>query len=121
MSYFIGFIVGDSYFNISSQKQTNKITKEETRSTIRLCLASNVNSKDLSLLEKFKNELRVGTILKLSDLKGKRDQVRIIFYRKDLINVIIPLMKEYNLKFLTYQRQYQYNLVNYILENNIKY
>jgi hypothetical protein len=46
MSYFVGFIDDDGNFDISLQKQTNKITKEETRSTIRLCLASNVSSKD---------------------------------------------------------------------------
>jgi len=30
-------------------------------------------------------------------------------------------MKEYDLKFLTFQRQNQYKLVNYLLDNNIKY
>jgi len=79
MSYFVGFIDGNSYFDISIQKQTNKITKEETRSTIRLCLASNINSKDLPLLEKFQKELKVGTISKMSSFNNTRDQVRIIF------------------------------------------
>jgi hypothetical protein len=86
-----------------------------------LCLASNLHSRDISLLEKFKKELKVGTISKMSTLNGKRDQVRIIFYRRDLINVIIPLMKEYNLRFLTYQRQSQFYLLNHILDNNITY
>lgn len=119
MSYFVGFMDGDGYFDISPQKQTNKKTKEESRTTIRLRLASNLHSRDISLLEKFQKELKVGTLSKMSSLNGKRDQVRIIFSRRDLINVIIPLMKEYNLKILTYQRQTQYNLLNYILDNNL--
>lgn len=102
MSYYVGFIDGDGYFDISPQNKQIKKTKEETRSTIRLCLASNLHSRDISLLEKFKKELKVGTISKMSTLDEKRYQVIIIFYRRDLINIIMPLMKEYNLKFLTY-------------------
>jgi 5-formyltetrahydrofolate cyclo-ligase len=95
VSYFVGFIDGDGIFLFK-----NKQIKLQKKKQDRLCLASNVNS----LLEKFQKELRVGTISKMSSLNGTRDQVRIIFYRRDLINVIIPLMKEYDLKFLTYQR-----------------
>lgn len=45
--------------------------------------------------------------------------MRVIFSKKDLLTVRIPLMKEYNLNFLTYQRAKQYALANYILENSI--
>lgn len=36
-----------------------------------------------------------------------------------MITIIIPLIKEYNLKFLTKQRILQFNLLNHILDKNI--
>lgn len=39
--------------------------------------------------------------------------------KKDLVTVILPLIKLYNLQFLTSQRVKQFALVNYILENSI--
>nr|YP_009722338.1 hypothetical protein [Morchella importuna]QGN66740.1 hypothetical protein [Morchella importuna] len=52
-------------------------------------------------------------------MSGGREQVRVIFSKKDLVTVILPLIKEYNLLFLTSQRVKQFALVNYILENSI--
>jgi hypothetical protein len=61
--------------------------------------------------------LGVGTI----DKKSNREQHRLSFYKKDLVNVIIPLKKYYNLKFLTYNRSTQFKLLMYVLDNNIIY
>lgn len=116
MSMFIGFMDGDGYFDIGEQKQYNKKTKVPTRSTIRIRLASNVNIRDLALLEYFVETLKAG---KIDTMSGDRNQVRVIFSKKDLTTIILPLIKEYNLEFLTSQRAKQYALVNYILDNYI--
>lgn len=117
MAMFMGFMDGDGYFDIGEQKQYSKIKSQcYLKSTIRIRLATNVHIRDLSLLEYFVQILGLGKISKMS---GDREQVRVIFSKKDLITVILPLIKEYNLKFLTYQRVKQFALVNYILENNI--
>jgi len=116
MAMFIGFMDGDGYFDIGEQKQYNKKTKAPARSTIRIRLASNVNIRDLALLEYFVDTLKVGKIDKMS---GDRNQVRVIFSKKDLLTVILPLIEEYNLEFLTSQRTKQFFLVKYILDNSI--
>lgn len=115
MSMFIGFIDGDGYFDIGEQKQYNKRSKELVKSTIRIRLAINVHSRDLPLLKYFIKVLGVGKIGKMSN----RNQVRLIFYKKDLIEIIIPLIEKNNLKFLTKERNKQYALLIYILDNNI--
>jgi len=113
---FMGFIDGDGYFDIGEQKQYNKKTKAPARSTIRIRLASNLNIRDLALLEYFVETLKVG---KIDTMSGDRNQIRVIFYQKDLSTVILPLIQEYNLQFLTIQRAKQFALVNYILKNSI--
>ena len=113
---FMGFMDGDGYFDIGEQKQYNKKTKAPARSTIRIRLASNVNIRDLALLEYFVETLKVG---KIHTMSGDINQFRVIFSKKDLLTVILPLIQEYNLQFLTIQRAKQFALVNYILENSI--
>jgi len=112
----MGFMDGDGYFDVGEQKQYNRITKSLVKSTIRIRLASNVHVRDLSLLEYFVEKLGVGNI---SKMPAGREQVRVIFSKKDLVTVILPLIKEYKLQFLTSQRVKQFALVNYILENSI--
>lgn len=114
MAMFVGFIDGDGYFDIGSQKQYKKNSKLEARSTIRIRLGTNVNKRDLNTLLYFQRVLGVGTI----DNKGT-DQVRLLFYKEDLIQKIIPLMKKYNLSFLVHNRRSQFNLLEYIINNNI--
>lgn len=104
--FFIGFLDGDGYFDIGPQKQYNKKTKEETRSTIRIRLGTNVHKKDIETLKYFQKTLGFGTI----DNKGL-DQVRLLFYKEDIITKIIPLIKKYNLEFLVHNRRVQYNLL----------
>lgn len=115
MAMFMGFIDGDGYFDIGEQKQYNKTTKTLVKSTVRIRLATNVHIRDKALLEYFIQVLHVG---KISNMSG-REQVRVIFTKKDLVTVILPLIKEYNLEFFTSQRANQFALVNYILKNSI--
>jgi len=116
MAMFMGFMDGDGYFDIGEQKQYNK-NKTLARSTIRIRLACNINVRDLALLEYFVITLGVGKID--YSMMAKREQVRVIFSKKDLFTVIIPLIKKYELIFLTSQRAKQFSQVNYILENSI--
>jgi hypothetical protein len=116
MALFMGFIDGDGYFDIGEQKQYNKSTKILVKSTIRIRLATNVHNRDLPLLEYFVKTLGVG---KISNMSGDREQVRVIFSKKDLVTVILPLIKEYDLQFLTFQRINQFALLKYILDNSI--
>lgn len=119
MAMFMGFMDGDGYFDIGEQKQYSKakVLLTPDSSTIRIRLASNVHSRDLPLLEYFIKVLGVGSMSKMS----KRDQVRVIFSKKDIVDVILPLIKLYNLKFLTVQRAKQFSLLTYILENDIRH
>ena len=117
MSLFIGFMDGDGYFDIGEQKQYNKITKTLVKSTLRIRLATNVHIRDLSTLRLFREALGVSNISYLINKK----QVKLTFYKRDLINVILPLIKTYNLKFLNKERIKQFSLLTYILDNNIKY
>lgn len=119
MAMFMGFFDGDGYFDIGEQKQYSKakILLTPASSTIRIRLASNVHSRDLPLLEYFREVLGVGSISKMS----KRNQVRIIFSKKDIIDVILPLIRLYRLRFFTVQRAKQFSLLTYILENDIRH
>lgn len=116
LAMFMGFMDGDGYFDIGEQKQYNK-NKTLARSTIRIRLACNINVRYLTLLEYFVRTLGVGKID--YSMMAKREQVRVIFSKKDLFTVIIPLIKKYELIFLTSQRAKQFSQVNYILENSI--
>lgn len=119
MAMFMGFFDGDGYFDIGEQKQYSKAKTMLTpaSNTIRIRLATNVHSRDLPLLEYFRKVLGVGSISKMS----KRNQVRIIFSKKDIIDVILPLIRLYGLRFFTMQRAKQFSLLTYILDNDIKH
>ena len=47
--------------------------------------------------------------------------MRIIFSKKDIIDVILPLIRLYDLRFFTVQRGKQFSLLTYILENDIRH
>jgi hypothetical protein len=74
-----------------------------------------MHTRDTSLLIYLTKVLGVGSI---SNLKSV-NQTRLIFYNNDLTTVIIPLIKQYGLHFLTTTRLSQFALLNYILDNNI--
>ena len=114
MSMFMGLVDGDGYIEIGPQKQyNNSITKP--KSTMRARLVIRLHTRDTTLLIYLTKVLGIGSI---SELKSK-NQTRLIFSKKDLSTVIIPLIKKYDLYFLTKNRSNQFALLNYILDNNI--
>lgn len=119
MSMFMGLVDGDGYIEIGPQKQYNASTIAP-KSTIRARLVIRLHTRDSSLLIHLRDVLGVGSI---STLKATSENTggltRLIFSKKDLTTVIIPLIKEYNLQFLTINRYKQFALLNYIIDNNI--
>lgn len=115
MSKFIGIVDGDGYIEIGPQKQYNKSTNNLAKSTIRARLVIRLHERDETLLNHLTNVLGVGSISKLSSV----NQIRLIFNKKDLTDIIIPLMNLYNLQFLTFNRAKQFTLLNYIITNRI--
>ena len=129
MSMFRGLVDGDGYIEIGPQKQyfPAKLTKSPAKSTIRARLVIRMHTRDTALLTYLTKVLGVGSLSSLDSV----NQTRLIFTpwprtaaagaeaKRDLVTVIIPLIKLYNLQFLTINRDRQYALLNYILENNI--
>ena len=113
----IGFLDGDGYFDIGVQKQYNKNLSIEGKSTIRIRLGINLQYKDKEILEFIVKNLGVGKI----DYSESKKQYRLIFYKKDILNVIHPYMQSKNIEFLVNSRRKQYFLYKYIMENNIKH
>lgn len=118
MAMFIGFVDGDGLFDIGEQKQYDKKTKKENlqKSTIRIRLGINLHIRDVELLRYFVSVLGQG---KIDDSKKKIDQVRLIFYKHEIVTVIMPLIELYNLRFLTTSRQAQYSCLLHIFNNNL--
>ena len=117
MAMFLGLVDGDGYIEIGPQKQYQKKTKLLVRSTIRARLVIRLNNRDTELLIYISERLKVGSISILHEI----NQTRLIFSKKDLTTVILPLINKYNLQFLIYNRLEQFKLLKYILKNNIKY
>ena len=109
----MGIVDGDGYLEIGPQKQYNKINN--AKSTIRSRLVIRMHNRDKSLLIYLTTVLGVGSLSSLDSI----NQTRLIFTKKDLVYVIIPLIKFYNLQFLTVNRARQFALLNHILENNL--
>lgn len=114
MSMFMGLVDGDGYIEIGPQKQYNK-SGDTPKSTIRARLVIRLHSRDVSLLTYLTKVLGVGSISNLDSV----NQTRLIFSKRDLTVVIIPLIKQYGLQFLTVNRCNQFALLNYIIDNNI--
>lgn len=114
IAMFMGLVDGDGYIEIGPQKQYNK-SGNIPKSTIRARMVIRLHSRDLSLLTYLTEVLGICSISSLDSI----DQTRLIFSKKDLTTVIIPLIKEYGLQFLTGNRCNQFALLNYILDNNL--
>jgi len=114
MSMFMGLVDGDGYIEIGPQKQYNK-SSIIPRSTIRARLVLRLHSRDIEFITYLTKVLGLGSISSLNSV----NQTRLIITKKDLSTVIIPLIKLYNLNFLTFNRISQYALLNYILDNQI--
>jgi LAGLIDADG endonuclease len=117
MEKFIGLLDGDGYIEIGPQKQYNKNSIENPKSTIRMRIVLRLHKEDKELLEFISNILNIG---KLDELKSV-NQYRLIIYKTDIFNIIYPYLQTNNLEFLTYNRRKQYLLLKYIIENNIKH
>lgn len=117
MSMFMGLLDGDGWIEIGPQKQYigSKSSKYHAKTTIRIRFGINLHSRDSDMLINISKVLGTGSI---SQLKTK-NQTRLLFYKRDLVVVILPLIKQYNLTFLTHNRLAQYTLLTHILENNI--
>ena len=115
LQIFVGLLDGDGYIEIGPQKQYNKNPDNKPKDTIRTRIVLRLHKIDKELLELFQEILNVG---KIDELKTK-NQYRYILYKADIKDVLLPLMKKYNLKFLTYNRKTQYKLLEYIFDNNI--
>jgi len=115
MCTFMGFIDGDGYIDVGEQKQYKKKTKELSNSTIRIAMGLGLDARDLYMLNLFANVLGVGKVRPIPNT----NKYRLLFSKSDLVNVIIPLIKKYNITFLVYNRVMQYNLMKYIIDNNI--
>jgi len=109
----MGIVDGDGYIEIGPQKQYN--LSGVAKSTIRARLVIRLHSRDSSLLAYLSEVLGVGSISSLKSV----NQTRLIFSKKDLTTVIIPLIKKYDLQFLIANRRNQFSLLNYIIDNNI--
>ena len=110
MEILLGFLDGDGYFDIGAQKQYNKNPNNQPKSTIRIRLGINLQFKDKELLELIIKKLGVGKI----DYSKSKNQYRLIFYQKDILNVIYPYIQSNNIEFLVYNRQKQFFLFKYI-------
>jgi len=105
----IGFIDGNGYICICKTK----------KKYIKLCLVISLDIKDLFILEYIQFHLKLG-IINTYPKKGKKHTCKLIINKTDLQDVFFPLLKYYNLFFLTEVRAIQYNKALYILYNDIK-
>lgn len=115
MGMFVGLVDGDGYIEIGPQKQYNKSVESTPKSTIRARLVIRLHSRDKAFLTSLTKVLGAGSISSLPSV----NQTRLIFSKRDLVAVIIPLMKQYNLQFLTGNRARQFALLNHIIDNQI--
>lgn len=115
---FIGFIDGDGYIRVT--KRLKKIPGKGEIDYISISLVINLNENDLDLLNKFKSELNLGQVYNITPKKGNK-LARLEISKRDIKNILIPLLDYYDIKFLTEIRQKQYLLLKYIINNNLTY
>lgn len=119
MAMFMGFVDGDGYIEIGPQKQYHKDKSKigNPESTIRARLVIRLHVRDTSLLEYFQKILNTGKITFLV----KENQKRLIFTKASLETVILPLIKEYNLSYYTYNRLKQNYNLKFIIDNKLSH
>ena len=111
----MGLIDGDGYIYIGESKKKDK----NKLSTIILKIVIKLHIRDKLTLNYIVKEIGVGRI---DYLKWKSTEyVRMIINKKDIKNVIIPLINKYEIKPLTKIRILQYNILKEIIEKKIKY
>jgi len=109
---FLAFLAGliDSVGNF----QISKTTKEFI--TIKLVIS--LHLKDITILEYIYSVLNLGKITVSRDLKNPT--CKLIINKTDLQKYLLPLLIHHKIYFLTLTRIKQFNLVVYILKNDLK-
>ena len=105
LAFLVGVIDGDGY--IFARKRSNGYLE------FNLVIA--LHNRDLATLEYILSKLHCGSIVKVN-----ADSSKLVLYYYELKHVLVPLLLQNNLFFLTENRTKQYNLLLYTLENNIK-
>nr|YP_008474815.1 hypothetical protein [Ogataea polymorpha]AGS44033.1 hypothetical protein [Ogataea polymorpha] len=116
LSLFIGFIDADGYIRISSQKNLY----DKNHINISIVLNLKYSNEDRYMLEYIKEVLNIGYIYNITPRKGNKI-IRFEISKSDIKTKLYPLLSKYNIKFLTEDRQKQYYISKYILDNNIIY
>jgi hypothetical protein len=105
LSFLVGLIDGDGYI-------FNRFRKN---GYIESNLIITFHNRDIKTFEYILNKLGFGTILKVN-----KDDSKYVIYNFELRYILVPLLIRNNLYFLTKTRSQQYNVLLYIIENNIK-
>jgi hypothetical protein len=117
LALIVGFIDGDGYIRVT--KKTKK-SAQGAINYIYISLVINLHYNEFELLKYFSEQLNIGKVYMITPKTGNK-VVRLEINKTDFKNILIPLLENNNIKFLTINRQNQYLLAKYILENNIIY
>lgn len=105
LALIVGFIDGNGYLRITSK----------SKNYIYISLVVNLHEKNKDLLDYFQTVLQIGRVYYITPKKGNK-LVRWEINKTEIINKLIPLLENYNIKFLTINRQNQYYLIKYIID-----
>lgn len=106
LAFLVGFIDGDGYLRVSKKGKY-----------IVMSLVLNLAQREYDFLCKIRDTLNMGTVYYITSKYKK--YVRYELSKRDLINTLIPMLDINNLYFLTENRQRQYLMIKYIINNNI--
>jgi hypothetical protein len=105
LAFLVGVIDGDGY--IQMRKKLNGY--------IEFNLVITFNNRDMATFEYILSKLHFGIIARINSTTSK-----LVIYNFELKYILVPLLLEHGLFFLTENRINQYNWLLYTLEHNIK-
>ncbi len=108
MAFLVGFIDGDGYIQVT----------KTSKGFITIKLVISLHLDDISILNYIHSVLKIGKITIYKDLRSPI--CKLIINKTDLQEVLFPLLIYHKIFFLTNTRVDQFNLVMYILVNDIK-
>jgi LAGLIDADG endonuclease len=108
IAFLVGLIDGDGYIQIT----------KTTKGFIAIKLVISLHLEDISTLEYIHSVLKLGKITKYLD--NRSPTCKLVINRTDLQEVLFPLFLYHNIFFLTDTRITQFNLVMYILQQDVK-
>ena len=117
LSWIVGFIDGDGYIRVT--KKEKKVLGKLIKNYIVINLVLNLHKNDYNLLCEIRDILGIGKVYYITT--NSKKVARYEINKRDLINIFFPLLKKYNISFITKIRQEQYLKALYIINNNIKY